>query len=167
MIFWKQLVVLLCVSIFMKEESGTIKVAGLVPTRSVYIANALAGPYSALKWCWTMWSDNSWSLKLCVYSALLSEIRWQRLSPGLNDSMIPFWKVVLLKYLLFIFVNYTTRICHLLKAWDGTRNYCLILWSPPNDPGLCLLYPKTIQLPWSEGRVSTKPGVSDLFILSI
>lgn len=39
------------VSVFMKEVSGTIKVAGLVPTKSVYIANALAGPYSAIKRC--------------------------------------------------------------------------------------------------------------------
>lgn len=33
----------------MKEESGTIKAAGLIPTKSVYIANALAGPHSAIK----------------------------------------------------------------------------------------------------------------------
>lgn len=44
-------VVLWFVSVFMKEESGTIKVAGLIPTKSVYIANALAGPYSAIKRC--------------------------------------------------------------------------------------------------------------------
>lgn len=42
-------VVLLCVSVFMKEEICTIKVVGLIPTKSVHIANALAGPYSALK----------------------------------------------------------------------------------------------------------------------
>jgi len=51
LMFLKQVVMefLLCVSVFMKEASGTIKVVGLIPTKSVYIANALAGPYSAIK----------------------------------------------------------------------------------------------------------------------
>lgn len=51
LMFPKQAVVvfLLCVSVFMKEESATVKVVGLIPTKSVYIANALAGPYSAIK----------------------------------------------------------------------------------------------------------------------
>lgn len=61
-----------------------------------------------------------------------------------------------LKYLLFTFANYTAMICHLLKAQDGTRSYCLILWSPPDDPGLCLLYRKSIQIPQRAGRISTK-----------
>lgn len=52
LMFLKEMVVvvfLLCVSVFLKEESGTIKVVGLIPTKSVYIANALAGPHSAIK----------------------------------------------------------------------------------------------------------------------
>lgn len=51
LMFLKRAVVvfLLCVSVFVKEESGTIKVVGLIPTKSVYIANALAGSYSAIK----------------------------------------------------------------------------------------------------------------------
>lgn len=40
---------LMYVSKFMMEESSTIKVVGLIPTDSVYIVNALAGPYSAIK----------------------------------------------------------------------------------------------------------------------
>lgn len=42
-------VFLICISEFMKEENGTVRLVGLIPTKSVYIANALAGPCSAMK----------------------------------------------------------------------------------------------------------------------
>jgi len=50
LVFLKQvsIVFLMCISEFMKEN-GTIKLVGLIPTKSVYIANALAGPDSAIK----------------------------------------------------------------------------------------------------------------------